>query len=146
MMLYFLAFSIAMTNTCEKRFKGGRIYFGSQFQRSQSMLACSVVFWPEVRSYVMAEGHGGVELLTSWQPGYRSNRKGPGARYTPFQGMTPVTYFLHPAPYLHHLPTVCSNSQSINELNNQLVQSPHGLIFLKIVLTHTVNYFEIRNT
>jgi hypothetical protein len=63
---------------CDKipeKSKGGEIYFGSWFQRLQS-----VVIWPHCFGTAMKltpwwRAHGGAEPLTSWQPGSRERRK-----------------------------------------------------------------------
>jgi hypothetical protein len=51
----------------EKQFKGVKIYFGSWFQKSQSMVNLLHCCGPVVRQNIMAErAGGGAKLLTSW--------------------------------------------------------------------------------
>jgi hypothetical protein len=51
--------------------KGRKIYFGSLFQRVQSMVGWLHRAGPGLRQSIMEEGHDRTELLTSWQPGNR---------------------------------------------------------------------------
>jgi hypothetical protein len=49
-----------------KQFKGGRIYFGSQFQRSLGSVASGLLLkW----NIIMAGANGGPKEFMSWHPG-----------------------------------------------------------------------------
>jgi hypothetical protein len=47
-----------MAKYLRKQFKGGMVYFGAQFQRFQSMVACLL--------HSFGRGYGGTKLLTPW--------------------------------------------------------------------------------
>lgn len=59
----------------------------------------------EVRQSVMAEGHGGRELLSPWEPGSRKRASVQGARDNIIpKDIPPVTYFFQPSPPCLQLP------------------------------------------
>jgi hypothetical protein len=68
-MLSTSSLSVLVFHHCDKQFKGGKIYFGSWLQRLQSKVRWIHCFQPEARQNIMAERHGGAELLASWYLG-----------------------------------------------------------------------------
>jgi hypothetical protein len=53
-------------NVWHKHLKGGKIYFGSWFQRLQFIVSYLFWFWVGVRKKIRAEGYGEAKLLTIW--------------------------------------------------------------------------------
>jgi hypothetical protein len=69
-----IRFFITVTKHLTKQLNGGKIYWDSQFQRFQSIVAWIHCFslW---QGRNVAEVHDGGTLLTSWQPGSRESQK-----------------------------------------------------------------------
>jgi hypothetical protein len=87
---FFAMLFVTVTNTGEKQFKGGMIYFGSWFQ--------SMVSWLHYCGHVIRQNVarmcGGAKLLTAWWPGRR------GSQARTCKGMSPATHFLQPPFFL----------------------------------------------
>jgi hypothetical protein len=82
---------VAITKYLKKQLKRGKICFGSQLQRFQSM-----VIWACGKAK-HHQGHNVAKLLTSWEPGRRERereRERCKGQDIPFKDTLPVTYFL----------------------------------------------------
>jgi hypothetical protein len=63
-----------MTNIRVKQLREGDIYFGSWFQRSQSVVVWLPCFQAHGKTDILPERHGRGELLT-WQPGSKEEQE-----------------------------------------------------------------------
>lgn len=85
--------------------------------------------WPWVKQSIMAEGCGGVELLSDWQLRHTGrDRKGSGTRWPlSCKAMPPETCSLQPGSISCHLPIMPSNHDSISGSIHQWGQSPNWI-------------------
>jgi hypothetical protein len=96
-----VSLSVAVTNIQWKQFRGGKIYFGSWFQRFYSKIADSVAPGTMVRLNNMMGAYHRVTQFKSWWTGRRGRiGKGKATRYI-FSGCTPSDLLL--PTKLHHL-------------------------------------------
>jgi hypothetical protein len=93
--LFFSQF-LSLRQIPEKRSKGGKISFGSQFQTFQSLVSLLFRFWAcawsDRESWQRA--CGGVK----GQTGGRGTKRKSSGHNTSFKSLPPVTYFLQPGP------------------------------------------------
>jgi hypothetical protein len=106
---------VAVMKYLRKQLKGGRIYFGSLYQRFQSMFTCCFASRPVCGE---VEHHCREDVIEqNGLPHGRDRWKRWRTRYGP-KGMPPVNYFqLAPtSKSFHHLPLMSSDNESIRGL------------------------------